>query len=1189
MHKYWVLSVLLLLSGFSATAQKDASLLANSEYQNIEYVPGRLLVKLKPQFRTILQGSAKRSARVQKTFQKLKLRSQQMYHAPYIRKHRQRAHNPSGVDVSLFYQIEYDRNLSLEEAIREMKALGVFQYVEPDVKYRFHYQPSDSLLADQYYLESVKAFEAWDITQGNEDILIGIVDAGTHLNHPDLVNILYKNEAEIAGNGIDDDENGYIDDVQGWDFAGSDTLRPREDNNPQIFVGGFNAHGTWVAGAAAAQADNEIGIAGISFRSKILTTKHTFDNQREDDSGVYNPYAGVIYLTENRVDVMNLSWGGFFRSDIAEEIVNVAALDEDIVVVAAAGNAGGFRPEYPASYENVVSVAAIDRNDNRASFSSQGAQISIAAPGVGILTTGFDEPYEALNGTSFASPIVAGAAALLRNQFPNFSAKQIAKQLRVTADPSLYEINNINPRTIGSGKLDIQAALSAQKPGLEFENIRIVNTRGSTNLQAGDTVLVTGDFTNYLFQSSPQLRAELFLGSPFVTVLNNSFPLGPMEPGQTISNAQEPFMLQVSEFALEDLALQMRIEFSDTNYEDYQIINLTVNPSIINIERNLVTTSLPNNGRFGFKDFPANNGLGFIYQEISLLFEMGLMMGTSPVDLSTTVRADTSITGQGLIHDHFTSIQTLVTKEPGERSVFEVSGKLDNTTANNVPSKLEIDYRSLVFADDPHDQYVIMEYDIKNVGENNIEEFFVGLYADWDIGSRDSADWNQEYRLGYIFNTNFSDTIFAGIQVLTGEPNYYPINNNQDAEGSPFGVYDGFLNGEKFTSLSSGTSVLTHANMPEGEVNDMSHTVGSGPYNIATGEAVRVAFAIHAGDDLADILRSAQAADEMYNQTFQFAKPSLSFTPSCIGESVEVTASGGSEYRWYSDPFGGEPFFEGDRYTTTPLTDDTVLYVAQVVNGVESLREPANVRMRANPALTISGRTRLCAGDTTFLTARLADAYLWSNGATTRTIAVTESGNYSVTVTDNTLGCSNTSEVVPIIVDELPTAAFQIAFDSVDIRQNTPIQFTDLSTNAVAWEWNFGNGQTSRNQNPSVLFENLGDYTITLKATSASGCTASAVGTFRLTSLDEESLLPGVSVFPNPNDGTFEFEIENEEMGTLQLEIATVEGKVVRRVERIKTANRLTHRFNLSEFPAGMYILRAQQGSRFSVKRIVKE
>jgi len=245
--------------------------------------------------------------------------------------------------------------------------------------------------------------------------------------------------------------------------------------------------------------------------------------------------------------------------------------------------------------------------------------------------------------------------------------------------------------------------------------------------------------------------------------------------------------------------------------------------------------------------------------------------------------------------------------------------------------------------------------------------------------------------------------------------------------------------------------------------------------------------------------------------------------------------------------------------------------------------------MRANPSVTIGGRTQFCQGDTTLLVAKLADAYLWSNGATTRTIAVTESGSYSVTVTDNERGCSNTSAPISIVVDTLPVAAFSIGIDSVDIRNNASIQFTDLSTNAVAWEWNFGNGQTSSEQNPSVLFDKVGDFTITLTATSLSGCSSFSVGTFRVTALDNDNLLNGVSVFPNPNTGLFEFELANEKLGTVQLELTTISGKVVQNTTLIKSGNTLKYALDISSLPAGLYLLKAVQGDKFTVKRVLKE
>lgn len=1190
MFKNYLLIIFCLTIGFAVNAQEKPALVNENPYADLDYIPGKLLVKLKPEYRDILKVPTKRSSKTSRAFKKLKLKTEQLYHNHFIRRHSRRANNPSGVDISLFYSMNYDASTtSLEDVIREMKSLGVFEYVEPDVIYKLAYDPSDTQISEQYYLETIKAYEAWDITKGSEDIVIGVADAGSDFNHPDLQNQFYTNPNEVPDNNIDDDENGYIDDVRGWDFAGIDTLSVRQDNDAQIFVGGTNSHGTWVAGAAAAETDNGIGIAGVGFNSKLLTTKHTFDNQREDDPSVFNPYAGVIFLTESKVDVMNLSWGGPFRSDIAEEIINVAALDEDIVIVAAAGNDGNFQSQYPSSYENVISVAALDREDQRADFTNKGADVDISAPGVAILTTNFEGDYQSVQGTSFSSPIVAGAAALLRAHFPDFTAKQITRQLVVNANPSIYTVSVNAARSLGSGKLDVFSALTGTKPGVLFENISIVNSSGNTNIQAGDTAFIVGDFTNYLFDATSELKATMEISSPWVSVLNNSISLGAMETGQTVNNLGQPFSLVISDFAISDLSLNIRIDFTDQDYTDYRFVEILINPSIVDIERNLVSTSLPNNGKFGFRDFDGNRGIGFVFQEIPLLFEMGLIMGTSENDISSTVRGEKPQGSEQItVDDDFVSRSPLLSQSPGERSVFEVFGSFDNDRANN-STKVNVDFRSLVFAEDPNDQYVIMEYDIQNIDTTDINNYYIGLFADWDIGSRDSSDWNSDYRLGYIFNTNFTDTLFAGIQALTGEPNYFPINNNPDIAGTPFGIYDGFSNTEKFKCLSSGESVLTHSNTPKEEGNDMSHTVGSGPYNIPVGGSIKVAFAIHAGENLEDILRSAEAADKMYNQAFNLTKPTLSFTPACIGEAVEISAAGGSSFKWYSEQFGGDAFFEGNVYNTTPLADDTVIYVSQVENGIESLRQAVTVETKANPAITVGGRTQICFGDTTRLIARLADSYLWSNGATTRSIAVTESGNYSVTVADNTLGCSNTSDPINILVDALPVADFDLSLNEIDIRNNAPIQFTDQSSNAVAWDWNFGNGRTSQEQNPSIEFTSVGDFTVELTVTSGGGCSSFTTKTISVTAIDDDKLLPGVSVFPNPNTGMFEFELENDKVGPVELQLSTVNGKIVRSETLIKSGNKLSYGINISDLPAGLYLLKAIQDDKFSVKRVLKE
>lgn len=276
-------------------------------------------------------------------------------------------------------------------------------------------------LADQ---EGIAATRAWEVTTGSQDVVVAIIDTGVDYNHPDLAANIWVNPGEIAGNGVDDDGNGYVDDIHGVNTSVWATNRsdPFDDNQ----------HGTHVAGTIGALHANGIGVSGISHKVAILPIKFM------DSSGsgrLSDAIAAIDYMVDLKINrgvnvrVANNSWGGGAYSPALLEAIE-RARDAGIVFVVAAGNSGAdldLFPGYPASYEvsNVLSVAAIDRNQNLASFSNYGAEaVDVAAPGVEIVSTLPQGAYGALSGTSMATPHVVGGLALLFAHEPSLSVQQ---------------------------------------------------------------------------------------------------------------------------------------------------------------------------------------------------------------------------------------------------------------------------------------------------------------------------------------------------------------------------------------------------------------------------------------------------------------------------------------------------------------------------------------------------------------------------------------------------------------------------------------------------------------------------------------------------------------------------------------------------------------------------------------------
>jgi subtilisin family serine protease/methionine-rich copper-binding protein CopC len=308
----------------------------------------------------------------------------------------------------------------------------------------------------------IDAPEAWDIQKGNPNLVIGVIDTGVDYNHPDLVGNIWTNPGEIAGDGIDNDYNGYIDDTRGWDFGNN-------DNNPMDVQG----HGTHVSGTIAGKGNNGVGVTGVAWNAKIMPLKFF------SDSGIgytSNAISAINYATAKGVKLTNNSWGSEYESQALSDAINSAG-QQGALFIASAGNGGSdgigdnndTTPSYPASYNlsNIISVASTTRTDGLSSFSNYGAtSVDLGAPGSDIYSTTPGGNYAIYSGTSMASPHVTGAAALLWSQNPTWTAQQVKDKLLQTTDP----ISALSGKTVSGGRLNINNALAASTPAPSNDN-----------------------------------------------------------------------------------------------------------------------------------------------------------------------------------------------------------------------------------------------------------------------------------------------------------------------------------------------------------------------------------------------------------------------------------------------------------------------------------------------------------------------------------------------------------------------------------------------------------------------------------------------------------------------------------------------------------------------------------------------
>ncbi|MEO0080287.1 MAG: S8 family serine peptidase, partial [candidate division WOR-3 bacterium] len=386
------------------------------------------------------------------------------------------------------------------QAVAEYRTLPNVEYAEPDHLGQAYVAPNDPRYQLQWGLKNtgqdpggdhpgipgcdIAAEPAWDIERGSRDIIIGHLDTGVDLDHPDFVSyyqasVIWRNWDEIPRNNADDDGNGYIDDTLGWNFV-SNNNNPQDDSRDSH--GNPLGHGTHTAGIAAAHADNSRGIAGTCWYSQVMPLKVLNSN----GWGLYSWWASAIYYAVAKgARIINMSLGGTDTSTTLRNAVDYA-WNSGVVVVASMGNDNNNVPHYPAAYDNVIAVGMTDNDDDRVVPGHNGSGtygscfgpwIDLMAPGNWIYSTGWNDTYLYMVGTSMAAPFVTGTAALLLSRNPDLTNNQVRNILCATAkDLGAPGFDTF----YGFGRINAESALHQVQflPGWTPETLLATSTNG---------------------------------------------------------------------------------------------------------------------------------------------------------------------------------------------------------------------------------------------------------------------------------------------------------------------------------------------------------------------------------------------------------------------------------------------------------------------------------------------------------------------------------------------------------------------------------------------------------------------------------------------------------------------------------------------------------------------------------------
>ncbi len=346
----------------------------------------------------------------------------------------------NSVFLNSFVQISPTNPTELDAMVEQ----GILLYWENKRVQELYFTPSDESFNQQWYLNKINAPEVWDSTQGDSTYFVGVVDSGVDYHHEDLSGNLAYNYADPI-NGLDDDNDGYIDNFYGWDFGDL-------DNDPM--VSGSYAHGSVMCGIIAAQTNNTIGTASTAFNCKYLPVKITNIAGLITDTN-----AGILYAAQMGAKVINCSFGSTEFSQAEADIITYVTDSLDVLIIASAGNNGLNIPIYPASLTNVIGVCAVDEMDQKIPISNYHTSFDISAPGSSIYGPYIENEYSYKSGTSVATGIVSSAAILLRSYFKTESAEEIRIRILNSAD-YIDDYNPLYLAQLGTGRLNVLNAIS---------------------------------------------------------------------------------------------------------------------------------------------------------------------------------------------------------------------------------------------------------------------------------------------------------------------------------------------------------------------------------------------------------------------------------------------------------------------------------------------------------------------------------------------------------------------------------------------------------------------------------------------------------------------------------------------------------------------------------------------------------
>jgi len=785
---------------------------------------------------------------------------------------------PSVQALKQVYRVRYLANITPHQAAKMIQNNSGVVYAEPHFLYsvasipfsanthlseHFSLIPDDPLFSDDAYMELMGITEAWEIVKGEDgDVIIAIVDNGVDWEHPDLRANLWENPREISDNGIDDDGNGFIDDLHGWNFA-------KNTNNSMPLPG--NSHGTLVAGVAMAVADNGIGLAGISWNAKFMPINVSCGSQSRF---LCNTHEALLYAAINGAHIINASYGvnNYGSGNETESLVLKTVFEMGSLVISTAGNQhrrmGGYNPYYyPASNQLTLSVCGTQSSSYQNLF-NYGYTVDVCAAGSQILTTNVNDGYTVAEGTSFSVPLVSGIAALVKTRFPHYTPAQIREQIRSTADYKIYEDHPPSlDGLLGRGYVNaFRAVTETNNVSVRMVDWEVNDIDGDNCFAPSELMNISATFESFL-KDGQNLSVELIPDSPHVDFPAGSlFNIGSLRSGETTTI--DFSVIPTPEISHRSfLFIEPRIRSADgTIVSGSDAIEIFIHATQLALhETGTFTYTMTSEGNIGFTDIEG----GMISQihctksmgEMKLkgnewMSHAGLLIGTSPSTVTGSVFSKNPLGLECILcpviqnHDYLPFDQMVVKSGLDEEQTSHVT-LVDKT--GKLPEGFRIIQESLTDKQNQFEDIALFRYRLLNPTHLNISGLHIGLYfdpiQDDKYGMANYQHQSTEKGFPYV-RSSINAPAYVGFVVLSdSSPKHYKTYNTRETWrlNRPRDAWIGLTGG--IVKPASESGLLEQ---------DNSQLIGSGPHTIPANSGIIIDFAMIHGDSYADLVSNAE-------------------------------------------------------------------------------------------------------------------------------------------------------------------------------------------------------------------------------------------------------------------------------------------------------------------------------------------